>query len=229
MNGFFKTPAGIAILIPIIGLAILFAAGIWFMIGIGMGGVLGPLYAYGLASIVAPLIALLSVLTFVWGKEWAKHIEDHEYHYGAHEVKDEDGRLLHYKNKFSRKHFIFLGKLVVLLMDCCGIWYRVLVDPINFWGKVFLLIFGHLLAIAPWIIGEVVYAVANRPVSAIRRDAIRQRELVQIREEARAMTNTKENAIPAHMRNELPAPSEQVFPQLDANASNPSSHANGRQ
>src|SRR5215472_7256090 len=167
MSRFFKTPAGVAILIPIIGLALLFGAGIWFMIGIGMAGVLGDIYAYVLASIVAPLITILSVLTFVWGKEWAKYIEDHEYHYGAHEVKDKEGKLLHYENHFSRKHFIFIGKLTVFLMDCCGIWYRVLVDPVGLYGKIFLLIFGHLLAIAPWIIGEVVYAVANRPTSAI--------------------------------------------------------------
>lgn len=228
MNGFFKTPAGIAILVPIVGLALLFGAGIWFMIGIGMMPVLGMIYAYGLATIVAPLVALLSVLTFVWGKEWQKHIEDYEYHYGAHEVKV-DGKVHHYENWISRKWFIFIGKIIVLAMDSCGICYRVFVDPISFEGKIFLLIFGHLLAIAPWIIGEVIYAVANRPVSTIRRDAIRQRELVAIREEAKAMTSAKEAVVPAHMRPALPAPSEQVFIPAHAESAPASSRVRGQE
>jgi len=212
MNRYFKTPGGILILSVVIGLSLLFGAGIWYMIAVGLLPALGVIGAYLLAWVVAPLVAILSIVMFTHGEQLKNYILDYEHVYGKHAKLDEQGEVLYYFNKPSAGWIITSMKGFVFVMDSAGITYRILMEPITLEGKALLWLVLELLALSPWLIGIVVYMVANRPAGAIRRDVEYLREITAAESEMDTLTQSQKKgaALPAHMRKLLPAPKRET-------------------
>lgn len=163
---YFRTVGGTLILIAVIALEALFAAGIWYMIGIGLEPALGPGWSYVLATIVAPVVGTMAIVLFVYGHQLKSYILDFEAVNGTKYNKE----FKVYFNSPSYTLIVDSMKIFVLAMDTAGIVYRLLLEPISLPGKILLFVVLELLALSPWLIGTLVYIVANRPAAAIRRD-----------------------------------------------------------
>jgi len=232
MNNYFRSFWSGLIVIAMGALAVLFGAGVWFMIGIGLMPALGLLASYGLAFLVAPIVAALSMTMFIYGETLKKHILDWEYQYGSEEVRDEEGAFLHYQNKRSYSGWITAIKWFTLIMDSAGIIYRIIIEPIGWPGRVLLFVVLELLAFLPWPVGRIMYMVANRPAAAVRREV---NEIINVADAhsrlqaANEALKKKKVKVPPHMRPALPAPTEeQVFISAHEDTANSSSGKNGQ-
>src|SRR5579885_2482623 len=164
---YFKTVGGALILIGVIGLELLFAAGIWYMIAIGMTPALGDVWSIVLACIAAPVIGILAIVLFVYGPRLKQIILEWEAENG--EIWDEDAQVYHNKTSYTR--IVDVMKWIVFLADTAGILYRVSLESVSLGGKLLLIAVFELLAVSPFFVGTLVHIVAHRPIAAIRRDA----------------------------------------------------------
>ncbi len=212
MNHYFRSKWAIVVVIMMILLSSVFGAGVWYMIAVGMYQALGPWGAYGLASIAAPIVAIASVTMFVFGEQIKKNTLDYEHVNGKIEVRDENDRLIGYKEAWSKANWVMIIKCAVFIMDSMGIWYRVLVEPIDWPGKILLIIFLEILAYIPWPIGQLVYMSAHRPAMAVRRDVDEIIEVASAHAELQQASNAfkKRATLPPHIRQALPAPQREA-------------------
>lgn len=177
---YFKTVGGILILIAVIGLETLFAAGVWYMISVGMEPALGNPWSGLLAGIVAPMIGVMALVMFVYGDRLKQLILEWEAENGA--LYDEESQV--YYNDRSYTGIVTAMRWIVLIADTGGIVYRILlVEQASLFGKALLLVVFEALAISPWLVGTLVHIVAHRPAAAIRRDVAYTREVIAAQNE----------------------------------------------
>lgn len=213
---YFKTLGGALILIAVIGLEILFSAGIWYMISVGMVPALGDLGASLLALVVAPVIGIMALILFVYSHRLKQLILEWEAENG--DTYDEQHKV--YYNKSSHTKIITIMKWIVLIADTGGIIFRVLQTNVPLFGQILLFIVFEMLAIAPWFIGTLVHIVSHRPAYAIRRDVAYMRDVVAAQNEMddlkasrsgirwRPPTAPRQEIAPAQRQQALPEPSE---------------------
>ncbi len=209
---YFKTAGGALILIGVIGLELLFAAGIWFMIAVGMTPALGDAWSLVLASIAAPVIAILAIVLFVYGPRLKHIILEWE----AENGRKYDERYQVYYNKPSYTLIVDVMKWIVFAADTAGILYRVSLESVSPVGKLLLIAVFELLAISPFFVGMLVHIVAHRPIAAIKRDAQYIREATEAQNEIDdALETRKRKRIPATARHGA-SPKSAALPELQA-------------
>lgn len=204
-TGYFKTIGGGLILMAVIGLELLFSAGVWYMIRTGMVPALGDIGAILLASIVAPVIGIMALVLFVYSHRLNQLILEWEAENGAE--YDETHQV--YYNKNSLTWMVTLMKWVVLVMDTSGIAFRVLQTQSPWYGQALLFIVFEMLAISPWYIGTLVHIVANRPAYAIRRDVAYMREVIGAQNEMDALNASRKQVKPERIAT---APRKEIGP-----------------
>ncbi len=206
---YFKTVGGALILIGVIGLELLFAAGIWYMIAIGMTPALGDVWSIVLACIAAPVIGILAIVLFVYGPRLKQIILEWEAENG--EIWDEDAQVYHNKTSYTR--IVDVMKWIVFLADTAGILYRVSLESVSLGSKLLLIAVFELLAVSPFFVGTLVHIVAHRPIAAIRRDAQYIRDVTEAQNEIDdALATRKRKRIPATARHGGNAPAAQIAP-----------------
>jgi len=157
-------------IVPMIGLQILFAAGIWFMISTGMAPALGSIMAQVLALIVAPLVAVGAMVLFIWGEQIRRRVLEYEAVHNVFVSTNKQGEEEETQGH-SKTWIITAGKVAIFLADSAGITYRVLLLDVTTTGKVLLIIVFEILAISPWGLGTIFHMLTHRPAEAIARDA----------------------------------------------------------
>ncbi len=231
---YFKTVGGVLILLATIGLESLFAAGIWYMIAVGMYPALGSPFAYILAFIVAPIIGIMAIVMFVYGHRLKQIVLEWEAQNGK--LWDEEHQVYH--NKHSYTWFVDAMKWIVLFADTCAICYRILQEPVPWYGQALLAIVFEVLAISPWFVGTLVHIVATRPAYAIKRDVAYIREISEAQDElkdlqAERKAAHKERKAPATARVTtqhqavLPSPKTSALPEYQASKESVSMNQNG--
>lgn len=225
---YFKTVGGILILVAVIGLELLFSAGVWYMVAVGMAPALGVLAGW-LAALVAPLIGLMALLVFVGGHRLHDIILEWEAIHGK--KYDEDHQV--YYNKPSYANIITAIKWLVLIADSAGISFRVFQEHLTWYGYLLLIIVFEALAIAPWLVGILVHIVAHRPAYAIRREVEYVRDVASAQDELKEIhERNKQRPVPVtarHAPNQpaLPGPKEKALPQYQANQESEKAGRNG--
>ena len=232
-----KTIGGALVLIAVIGLEILFSAGIWYMVAVGMAPALGWLSGW-LAGIVAPLIGLMALLMFVWGHRLKDIILEWEAVHGKQ--YDEDHEV--YFNTLSYTGIVTGMKWLVLIADTAGILFRVSQESLPWHGYILLFIVFEALAISPWLVGTLVHIVSHRPVEAIRKDVSYARDVVDAQQAMKDIQeSTRRKRIPptaragremaAHTTNApaLESPKESALPKYQADMQSANLNQNGRQ
>lgn len=190
MNYFQTGGAGKWLILAIVGgLETVFAAGVWYMVGVGLAPALGLAAAEILAWIVSPMIALFGIMLFVFGEQLKKMILEYESVHGesVYAKDNEDDPDIYY-NKRSWTGLVTALKWGVFLMDSAGITYRLLETDATLFGRVLLCIFFELLALAPWGVGIILHMVANRPVVSIRSDVAYLRDVTDAQAEVKELT-----------------------------------------
>lgn len=208
---YFRTLGGILTLLSVIALEALFAAGIWFMIGVGLQPALGLSWSYVLATIVSPVVAIMAIVLFTYGHQLKSYILDYEAVHGTKYSSE-------YKVRFNSPSYTLIVdcmKWFVFLMDSAGIIYRLMLEPIPLPGKFLLGIVLELLALSPWLIGTIVYILANRPAEAIRRDIDYITEVEKAYEDLRSL-NEKKRKAPPTARHQLAPPQTASLPPAQA-------------
>lgn len=183
---YFKTLGGVLILIAVIGLELLFSTGIWYMISVGFVPALGDLGAMILGLLVAPTIGIMALVLFVYSHRLKQLILEWEAENG--EAYNEEHEV--YYNEHSHTRIVTVMKWIVLIMDSAGIFFRVLQEPIPWYGKALLILVFELLAISPWYIGTLVHIVSHRPAYAIKNDVKYMRNVVEAQKERRDLLDS---------------------------------------
>lgn len=218
---YFKTLGGALILIAVIGLETLFSVGVWFMVAVGFVPALGDIGAQILGGLVAPVIGIMALVLFVYSHRLKQLILEWEAENG--DTYNEEHKV--YYNKHSHTRILTVMKVVVMLMDSAGIFFRVLQEHIPWYGQTLLIIVFELLAISPWYIGTLVHIVSHRPAYAIRRDVDYMRDVVEAQKERqdlmdslkhndkRPATAPRREIAPAQKQQALPEPHYVIAPQ----------------
>lgn len=228
---YFKTIGGALILVAVIGLEALFSVGVWYMIAVGFVPALGDIGAQVLGGLVAPTIGIMALVLFIYSHRLKQLILEWEAENG--DSYNEDHKV--YYNKHSHTNILTVMKVVVLLMDSAGIFFRVLQENIPWYGQALLVIVFELLAISPWYIGTLVHIVSHRPAYAIRRDVEYMRNVVEAQKERqelldslkhsdkRPATAPRREIAPAQKQQSLPEPRYVIAPQsqTDVQVSSP--------
>src|SRR5205085_3198030 len=107
-----------------------------------------------------------------------------------------------YYNKWSYVNDVEVMKYIVLFADTCAILYRVLLEPVPWYGKALIAAIFEVLAVSPWFVGRLVHIVATRPAFAIRRDVAYIREVTSAQDE---LDDLQAERTAAHKERKAPA------------------------
>lgn len=239
-TNFFRTLGGSLIFLGVAAVEVLFAAGVWFMISVGLAPALGG-WSPVLAFIVAPVIAIMALVMFVYGETLKRIILEYESVHGRD--YDEDTGV--YTNgTWSATKIIGVIKAIVVVADTAGILYRISLEQnVSDTGKILLFIVLECCAVLPWFVGHLVHIVANRPVAGIQRDVqyvksitAAHNDLEDLQDEQKARKEARRKKIPATARyapsQQLPSPKSDTRPfadpHLDSQAEQVSLNQNGQ-
>src|SRR5437763_8545956 len=123
-TNFFRTLGGALIFLGVAAVELLFAAGVWFMVSVGLAPALAG-WSPILAFIVAPVIAVMALVMFVYGDTLKRIILEYESVHGR-DYDEESG--VYSNGRWSATKIVEVCKAIVIVADSSGIVYRILLE-----------------------------------------------------------------------------------------------------
>lgn len=193
-------------LIAVVGIELLLASRVWAMIESGFAFLNSAVYQAALAWIVAPIVLGLAVWLYLHGEYALSDIHDYEREYGHHvrHVVYLDGKegMQHY-DRPSRTWAVYALYILVISVETWAILYGVFDARLPAQDQVWQFGVFESLAFVPFLVGRILHASVNRPISSMRKQHEREMALLKFEEEYTAAKSRSKASTPVKV-NELP-------------------------